>query len=82
MKDCKTCKNENICRWIDEREKVKVKLEKIALKEGCPFELLSVCSFFVSKEPEVEVLEEKIETEDIEIKEEVIEETETTECEE
>lgn len=60
MKICKECKNINICKWIDERDKLLLKLEKISLKEGCPFLLECNCNSFI---PVIEEVDNTIEEE-------------------
>lgn len=67
MKDCMNCKNNNICKWIDEREKLKTRLEKISLKEGAPFKLECICESYIEKE---EIISEN-KIEDEEVKEDV-----------
>lgn len=76
MHICEECKNKGICKWIPEQIKLQDKLDKIATKEGSPFNLTCNCKSFATEEKVIEkeevVLEEVIEQEqDQEIKEEV-----------
>lgn len=58
MKRCIECKNKNICKWIEERDKIEVKLNKFALKKESPFSLECHCaSFIMAEEEKKEVVE-------------------------
>lgn len=69
--NCQNCKNKSICKWINEKNNLEVKLDKIKLKEDSPFDLVCNCNFFkdeskeeTEKEHVVAIIEEKVNEEE------------------